>query len=806
MLKKFKCLFIGLLLSVGILAGCKNFISSNQFLEELENAVAYSNLPYSTVTILADLDYTKSILPAVGQYSDQYKVTDKISLSFTEKASYKFLNWSVSPEDAVEFVDCEKTENEAVIKILQTTEITIQPICVEKNTLQITLKSDNAIVTPAEQKAYLDDTVTIDCREDIDYFFLGWQVFDSLGTKLDDYSDIIDIEDSKSPNTKVTVKQTDTAITMEPLLIKRPKVVSAAPAYTPSGVLRDSKILIMFDEEMSETSIYYTEEEIKELTEKGYTLLTDASRNNNCYGYKDSSNNIFYKNISITNFLDHSVNYLKFYGAPYFDPNYPQVLRIGANRQSLPPATTDIMVTLSKNMGFTDASSSAHIPLNADYSFSYRTNTSIDNLIPMLGKYDENETEFAIRIIPETAAPQTTVYQNTWTALQYESTFSAENISSHNATGLKLWVRGKFIDDESGVSHVDWALTKLIVNQDSTYSENTELKLPSGSLQTYDEVSGTEVFINKVLDLSNLNLTEGIYKLTLKIYDYCDNVTTKDFQFIYDIKNPVVNLCTTTTRTKIRISLPPDADDIYKIDITPAGGAKTTYYSYDLKDSPIELANKTLSVQVYDYSGKSSEITTVTDTLGTSNYYYSDNTFSKNLYTYKTPAGIVYDVSSNAVQILDVNLTGPGYTLKKGDNTQFQTGNLERNGNFNTYDSNSLFAGQKDYSDTIWYYIKNSKNQNSSIQWYVPSSQNDYNSVITNKGKITQNLNKLSEAGFQCVDLTKNCNIITSTIMYSGKEFVYYNNTLLNSDSKEKRGTSNTKNYYYWLMAYVTVD
>lgn len=630
--------FGGFFIFLTLFCGCKNFFGTSDFLSSLEESINYESLPYCGVTVLTDMDYTEFIAPSIGVYKDKYKVTDRIALSFKPKADYNFLNWSIEPKDNIEYVVGQKTQNDVTIEIIKNGSLIIQPVCVLKNTMTVKLEGGHAVLSPSEEKAYfLDTTFRINCHEEPDYYFAGWEVFDSEDEKIDDYSDILEIENDKVQNTQITVKKTNTYIIFKPKLIKRPKAVSSIPSYVPDGVYRDRKLVIMFDEEMNEKSIYYSNSEIKKLEENQWTLLKDKTHGNKCYGYIDENGKIWFKNIEISDYLNPDNSFLEYFSAPYFDSDNKKVLRIPVNKEKLPPAGKDILITLYKDFSYNDEKSSLQIPMSSNFSYTYRTNSETDKLKPSLGKIDETEDDLVVRVIPSSSGNQTLEYSKTWTSLQ--DTVQGINVSKYSdyfLTGSKLWVRGIATDGDSGPCQIRYSISKVDDSNLNLYTSSTVFSKIIQGLCSFPEDAGTELPFNEVIDLEKLNIPEGLYKLTFILSDYCNNENnSKDFYFIKDETPPEnvskvrVNFTETNEDTQ-KLTLrweKPDTTDYCKTIIT-VGSQKyeIDYTEPDTKSLDISgLTNGTeytVSIKTVDFGNNESQPITVSGVYTTT---YSSN-------------------------------------------------------------------------------------------------------------------------------------------------------------------------------------
>lgn len=519
-----------------LFSSCKNFFSGNDLLANLQDAIDYNNIPYTKITLKTDLNYTNSLIPSEGIYDSSYRIGDTLTLSFEEKSNYNFLNWVIEPAEAMEYVNCRRGNHKVTLKVLTSADVTIYPLCVEKNTLALNFTADHAKVSPSDQvNYYIGDTFPISCYEEDDYCFIKWQVFDSEGNQLDDYSDYIDIDQPYNPLANVTVFKTGDLVTIKPLIVKRPKVVTATPLYSSEGVYCNRTLFITFDESMDISSIYYSEGEIENLTNAGYTLLTDPERGNRCYGYKDADGNITYKSIEIKYYGNEDSNCLQYYGVPYFNKE-KNILKIDANKQNLPPENTDFIVIIKKGFCYKNVENDIFVHLKNDFSYIYKTGKPTDNKPPSFGRYDENEDDFVVRVVPENENGNE--YNKNWTLLsETMDSVDKADLSNYNIQSSKIWIRGTIADGGTGVSSLDWTITKL--DGISPYYPLSEPFFYSENICKFTQEGIEESKINQCIDLSNKNIPAGFYRIEIFLYDFSENKETfKSLYFLYDVTPP----------------------------------------------------------------------------------------------------------------------------------------------------------------------------------------------------------------------------------------------------------------------------
>lgn len=545
-MKKDRIIFcVNFFLVMNLFLSCSIFSGGNDFVDKLNQDLLHSVSDYSTVTIVVDSESTKSIIPVAGKYEQKYKITDEINLIFEPNPEYSLKEWSFVPEGSVEIIEGNANSANIIAKIKQTADITIKPVCVRAEHLQITFKSDYANISPSVPKEYvIGDTFNLECREESDYYFLRWQVFltEDATTELKDFSDFLEFENENqginNPSTLVNVKGTGKDITISPLLVKRPKVVNSSPVYDSNGSFRDSKIVVMFDEEMDDSSIYYSEEEIQQLKEMKYIVLENKNIGK-CYGYKDEKGEIHYKNISINHYSEGSENYLKYYNAPFFDENNKHVLRISVNRSLLPPSSTDIIVKINKDFNFCDKNSKKIITMNSDYSYSFRTSSSLDNELPYIGKYDDSEDDVVVKIIPEEEVKNDNLeYCKNWNSLTDNLNMSKSDfIENYYDISQKLWIHCRISDGDSGIKKVECTLSQVEHSFNGEWvGTDDNFKPCTIIIDTISEDFGTEKLIDLPIDLSEIfkkTYNERVYKCVLSVTDYAGNVTFYKNLYLY---------------------------------------------------------------------------------------------------------------------------------------------------------------------------------------------------------------------------------------------------------------------------------
>lgn len=159
-MKKAFSFFLASLFILFTFSSCKNFMSGGDILEQLEDTIDFLSAPYVNVVITADNQATQSISPAVGSYTEKYKNTSKVPLSFEETENYQFTNWVVEPSEAVAFDD---ETAKSTVGVIQTEEeqVTIFPKVYKRP--EISISPSNLIVSPKN----ISTVITFDHKMEI---------------------------------------------------------------------------------------------------------------------------------------------------------------------------------------------------------------------------------------------------------------------------------------------------------------------------------------------------------------------------------------------------------------------------------------------------------------------------------------------------------------------------------------------------------------------------------------------------------------------------------------------------------------
>lgn len=357
---------------------------------------------------------------------------------------------------------------------------------------QFTMKSKNEIDLPEDESVNIYDYIRVNENDFYNEKFDFEVIKNSLKT-IEDENDVeLDIE-----------------FELQPVIAERPQIISNTPLYSADGVLRDTTIQVMFDYDMDDSSIYYTNDELKELAKQGISgsslRSTKVGDDVRYYGYEKGAETYF-KNISIVNSVNNE-NLVGNFKAPVFEN--PRKLSIPIS-ESL-TAGLNVMVTLDKD--FFRLEEGKEVAMSQAKKWLYLVNGNIDNEHPTLTKIsiiDDSSKE----ITAKTTAP--VISPSDFDKLQYVKSGKLK---------LALKVHDNTAPDSSFILNLD----KLY---DSSYETNTTVSSISKSID-YSVCYGTDAVFGKEdnniiepIDYELTNLTDGLYSLSFTAKDRSGNPLT----------------------------------------------------------------------------------------------------------------------------------------------------------------------------------------------------------------------------------------------------------------------------------------
>ena len=370
------------------LSSCENFLKSEQVKNDIISAIDYNNAKSYTIRVEAAKGSGVIRIPAEG--SVVKKVTDTFTVKFDPDDSCKFTGWTVQipdlpqgqkASDYIEFEDPLALETKVTFKKAHNS-IVIVASCPAIPTATVNLEGSHGKFSPAKGELFLRQgvPVTISFEPDSDYDFIKWKLYDSTNGTEYNSSEYLELAHPDRPETECLLLNAPEAsgnikLCLEPVIVKRPRVISATPQWDSLGSYRDARIQVIFDQTIDKNSIYLTDNEKDKLVKEGITGFLPQTQTDKKYGYiKDGKQ--YYKNIQIDN-QKTGESILEYFGDPYFEDDI--TLIIPPLAENPPPGNTKITVTLENGFSYENKKS---VLLKEDYKWLYFVNSRTDNLAP----------------------------------------------------------------------------------------------------------------------------------------------------------------------------------------------------------------------------------------------------------------------------------------------------------------------------------------------------------------------------------------------------------------------------------------
>ena len=228
-------------------------------------------------------------------------------------------------------------------------------------------ESCGVVRSPAgsEVKKKVTDSFTIWFDPSTGYEFINWKIIDSVTNKEFKNGEYLTLENFDQSQTLCTFTKAPPAgskLCISPVVVERPQIIFNSPVSL--SALKDSRILVLFDYDMDPHSIYYTEEEIKDLQKSGIKdsdflpPINGVSQNH--YGYKKEEE-VYFKNIKIINEKS-GKNLNDCFDKPEFEN--PRTLSISVKDKNALADFTQVLVTIEKAFFYTQSRGKSKIRRN----------------------------------------------------------------------------------------------------------------------------------------------------------------------------------------------------------------------------------------------------------------------------------------------------------------------------------------------------------------------------------------------------------------------------------------------------------
>ena len=367
------------------------------------------------------------------------------------------------------------------------------------------------------------------------YEFVSWKIIDSA-TKTEikngEYLTLENIDQAQTTCSFTMAPEKNTKLCLSPVIAERPQIIFNSPVSL--STLKDSRIQVRFDHDMDPYSIYFTRTEIDELKNKGIAdtdflpPLDDTQQNH--YGYK-KDDKVFFKNITIQNEkTGENLNHC--FDAPEFENT--RALSIAVKDKNSLEDFTPVLVTIEKGFFYTEKISTLDkgkpVEMSEKKTWMYQVNAKTDKNVPIVPKQG-NEDLFSLRLTDGTQIKTIDWLdiQNDGTGIN-DLTYVKDNklyldfqIQDENGSGpapsFKLYATKIFDGDYNDIRIWGGAVMLFPVKYANPY------------VFDFQTLTSDSAIFNGTLDLSEMNLDDGIYWLYCTFTDKSGNEAEYPIEF-----------------------------------------------------------------------------------------------------------------------------------------------------------------------------------------------------------------------------------------------------------------------------------
>ena len=330
--------------------------------------IAYANA--SSYKIIFDYNSNEGQLKKPVSGETVQKETDVFEVKFEPAKDHAFYKWQASSvdlpagesiDDYIEFENALLPETKVTFK-KSLSNIVIKATCPHLPYTNLTITGNNGKFSPSKGTYACIDTYSYQLTfdPDNDYEFVRWEVYTKPAEgpeTIIDNGTYIKIADINNPDTTYNYvaapADSDISVAVRPVVAERPQTISCVPIY---GVdtTASNPIQVIFDHDMDERSIYYTEEEMNAILAIYSDMTIDSffktivNNEVKYYGYQRRVSaggtqqwQSYFKNIKIENSEGSSL--IDDFEPPVFEN--PRMLSISPKRNAL-SVWTEVCVTL----------------------------------------------------------------------------------------------------------------------------------------------------------------------------------------------------------------------------------------------------------------------------------------------------------------------------------------------------------------------------------------------------------------------------------------------------------------------------
>ncbi|MCR5188382.1 MAG: fibronectin type III domain-containing protein [Treponema sp.] len=567
-------------------------------------------------------------------------------------------------------------------------EINIKANCQLIPTVSVVFDGSQGRITPAETKTYKKgEKISVNFISDTDYYFTHWiikqdgaDITNRINFHNEDGSVITQTADIEKAREKSNIiiswnENTNSNIKIIPVCAERPQYLSNGP--TGDDIYRDSRVQLMFDQNMDSGSIYFNTDEITNLENSlgisdSAFLTTTYNNTTQKYGYTYNGY-VYFKNIEITN-KSSGKSILNHFNAPEIQGDTLIIKAKSRNQETLvdeaPPAFSQIVVKISQDFYYsipktTNSETDFYkIPLSSSKKWSYSVNSSTDNIAPTFDiginstggdtgflKLKHSLSDSLDSLQPQTP-DQRSGNSNYVANTNYRPNNTLANNTNYYTADNKLYIYARVNDTGIGPSKDLTAFLYKIRDENYTdltngiyYTKNIPLNKSSSSLSLAGSLNNdTGVITPYEVDISDL--PSGFYKIVFKasddvgnekysyrIYNNLNEPSDNYFYFYWvliDKTGPVItNTSASSTDTSITFTwTPPAATDLNFSTYSLYNGSTQVTSNVVWKDSNGSTTTATDSNACSCTISGLTKATSYNYTIKTKDTYGNENTYN----------------------------------------------------------------------------------------------------------------------------------------------------------------------------------
>ena len=376
---------------IALFTSCDSFLESKTVKQEIEQHIAYANAPSYKILVQANDEDGTLKKPITGELTQ--KVTDTFEIKFAPAQDHEFVRWEASsvelPEgesiyDYISFEDASSPETKVTFKKALNS-IVITAFCPSLPYVTFLLTGSRYGKFSPVKGTYTcvqTHSYPLSFDPDTDYEFVRWQIYDSkTGTEIPNGT-YLKIEDPSVSSTTYSLAavpvNSEISLAIKPVIAERPQILSRSPVDNGNSFYKDSRIQVLFDHEMDESSIYYTQEELDDL--KADSGLFEDERNGKpvYFGY-EKDGITYFKNILIKNYEKPTEILNECFEHPRFET--PTLLIIASNCSTEAPEIPNfaiVHVSLEKDLSYKVEEKSVNMPKSERWIYQVKSTKDID--------------------------------------------------------------------------------------------------------------------------------------------------------------------------------------------------------------------------------------------------------------------------------------------------------------------------------------------------------------------------------------------------------------------------------------------